>query len=456
MPLVVPSRIFSFFSGAVAVVALLLAVSPAYADASSDCTSANRGELRTKVAAGDSATRTASLLEGETLTISVESDSGATVTLVDGPYSPRTLYSGSGARSVSFIAPQSAAYAVRLAAAPGGTASMTVTCLTGAQVQSRQDFISRRNALISGQEPTRTRIDRPNAQPATMSGAPSTDQIPLDDDSPKPASIAISIGQLAAAVNQSSHDPGIVDFWVEGRYEPLVSASGDGQLGVVYLGSDYKLGPDIMIGALAQFDRMDDPTGAGLAEDTASGWMVGPYVSVRFGQGVFFDGRAAWGTTDTGIAGIAGETLSAERRLVTGKLRGERALGSWTFAPSIGLSYIEDKTAELTPAEAGAALPAGQGRIEVLPEVKRRFQVNDETYVEPRAAVGAFMGLDDLAKINPTVTPDEELHMKAEAGVAVGVKEGVNVEAKGGVESSGTTEPDNWSGRLQLNMPLGK
>ena len=51
---------------------------------------------------------------------------------------------------------------------------------------------------------------------------------------------------------------------------------------------------------------------------------------------------------------------------------------------------------------------------------------------------------------------DADLHMKAEAGLAVGVKEGSRLEATGGVESSATTAPENWTGRLQLNVPLGK
>jgi hypothetical protein len=49
------------------------------------------------------------------------------------------------------------------------------------------------------------------------------------------------------------------------------------------------------------------------------------------------------------------------------------------------------------------------------------------------------------------------VQMKAEAGVAMGVKDGLNVEAKGGVETSATPDTrDTWSGRFQLNMPLNK
>lgn len=48
------------------------------------------------------------------------------------------------------------------------------------------------------------------------------------------------------------------------------------------------------------------------------------------------------------------------------------------------------------------------------------------------------------------------VHLKAEAGVAVGVKDGSSLQATGGVESGTAAIPENWTGRLQLNVPLGK
>ena len=81
------------------------------------------------------------------------------------------------------------------------------------------------------------------------------------------------------------------------------------------------------------------------------------------------------------------------------------------------------------------------------------------TFIEPRAAVGAFVGFDDLQALNPAVTSvrPTDVQLKAEAGVAYGVKDGSSLSATGGVES-GTTNatPQNWMGRLQFNVPLRK
>jgi hypothetical protein len=167
----------------------------------------------------------------------------------------------------------------------------------------------------------------------------------------------------------------------------------------------------------------------------------------------------AWGTaeTDGGYLEDGGET--SERRLVRGTLRGSRQFSGWTVTPSVGMSYLEDKPLNQNSAGAETASTVGQGRLEVMPEVKRRFSVNETTFVEPRAAAGGFVAFDDLSKLNHAIPYGEipDVQMKAEAGVAMGVKDGLNVEAKGGVETSATPDTrDTWSGRLQLNMPLSK
>jgi hypothetical protein len=326
---------------------------------------------------------------------------------------------------------------------------------------ARSAFSARRMDFLRSKEPARIRIDQPDG-PAPGAAPPQTQSQPggtnlVDGDKPKPAAVSVSLSDIAAAANPGAkREPSIVDFWIEGRYEPYETAAGenDGSLGMVYVGSKYKLGPDILVGGLAQFDHAEEK--AGWTDVSSGGWMAGPFMSVRFGPGVIFDGRVAWGAYESGVAGVSLESDTGNRRLLSGKLRGARQVGSWTLAPSVGLSYVEEKATATRESEPAATAPP-QGRIEVLPELKRRFDVGGDTYVEPRAAVGAFYSFDDISKMAPAPgAPLDDIHAKAEAGVAVGVKDGVNVEAKGGVETGAKSEPDNWTGRLQLNMPLGK
>lgn len=432
-----------------------IGASEARAAASPGCLAANRGDVNVVVGPGQGSMREVRLDAGETLDIFIATAQSASVVLSGGAGAPRTLYSGPSS-SLSFPAPEASTYAFQFTA-QSASASVRVRCTSAADAAARSAFLTRRNDLLTAQEPDRTRIDRPNT-PIVTTNTTTTD---LDNlGKPKPAAVSISISELAAAATPGAKaEPTILDFWLEGRFQPYeaVDTAGDpseGNLGVMYLGSKYMIGPDIMVGALAQLDRADETAGRSAAEVQAGGWMFGPYASVRFGPGVIFDGRMAWGETESGTAGLAVDSETMDRRLVRGTLRGTRQLGAWTLAPSVGLSYLED-TPKVSSLAAEPSAPAAQGRIDVMPEIKRRFDVNSETFIEPRAAVGGFLSFDEFSKINPAVVAPD-LHMKAEAGVAVGVKDGMNLEAKGGVETGGETQPDNWLGRLQLNVPLGK
>jgi hypothetical protein len=183
--------------------------------------------------------------------------------------------------------------------------------------------------------------------------------------------------------------------------------------------------------------------------------MFGPYMSMKLGPGVVFDTRAAWGETENAVAGPEIDNSMTARRLVRSTLTGTREVSGWTVAPSIGLVYVEDAVRDSASGETKAA---GTGKVQVLPEVSKKFALDDGAFIEPRAALGAFVGFDNWEAINPAVPSvrPTDLQLKAEAGLAVGVKDGTSLQATGGVESGAATAADNWMGRLQLNVPLSK
>ena len=230
----------------------------------------------------------------------------------------------------------------------------------------------------------------------------------------------MSLSEIAAATHSGSKkpQPALVDLWVEGRMENYgvtgtEVGNSDGNLGVLYLGTRSMLGSDILVGALAQLDRGVETTQHGPAEMAATGWMAGPYMSMKLGSGVVFDGRAAWGTTENAVPGEELNTTESERSLVRAKLTGTREVEGWKVAPSVGVVYLEDAVRD---GASGEATAQGAGRVEVLPEVSRRFEVNSETYVEPRAAVGGFLGFDDFTALNHTITTDGRGRCAVESG----------------------------------------
>jgi hypothetical protein len=427
---------------------------------STGCAAANRGSMNVNVAAGSTAMRRTSLDEGEALTLNIATRGTAVISVSGGDGATQTLHSGQST-SVLFNAPSAGSYNVHVDADRHDAVQLNVRCLSAAKASAERALLDRRKALLTERDPDRIRIDRPSTTPKPLDAQ---NGVAPNGEVPREVTASVSASELAAAMKLGQpHEPGILDFWFEGRYltydtVDMNARQNDGNFSVMYFGSKYMLGPDIMLGYLAQFDQAGEGLGDG-SKVSASGWMAGPYMSVRFGQGVIFDGRAAWGTAQNLPSGVALDTTSADRSLLRGTLRGTRQVGGWTVAPSVGLSYVED-----TPIFQGTALsdpaatPTGTGRLDVLPEIKRRFDINSEAYIEPRVAAGGFLAFDNLSEIAPggaaMAAPD--LHWKAEAGVAVGVKDSMNLQATGGVESAGQAATDNWMGKLQLNVPLNK
>ncbi len=444
---------------ALSCVASLLAALPAPAAPGSGCAAVNRGALSADVAASAPVSRQIVLEQGDLLSFAA---SGASVSLVGGAGAPATLVGGTSASAATFKAPTASSYVFQFAATGDAAAHVSVACTSTLTEAANAAFLDRRKALLNERDPDRLRIDRA-ATPIANAEKPLSSTVAVDEEGrPKDVEFSVSVSEITAASNGGkSVEPSLIDFWLEGRmqtYESIALDTGtrDGNLGVVYLGTRSMVGPDIMVGALAQFDRGVEIAKYDAPEVAAKGWMAGPYVSMKLGSGVVFDGRAAWGETENAVASPDIDNSLTARRLVRGKLTGTRDVQGWSVAPSLGLVYVEDAVRD---AASGEARAAGTGKVEVLPEVSKRFALDDVTFIEPRAAVGAFVGFDDLQALNPAVPSvrPTDVQLKAQAGVAYGVKDGSSLSATGGVESGTTNSTlQNWMGRLQLNVPLDK
>jgi len=447
---------------AVAVLAIAaFSTNPVLAASSSGCTAANAGALNAELAPARSATRRMTLDAGDMLDFSARSNATASVSLISGSGAPQTLMGSASGAVGSFEVPQSGDYVFRLAAPLQGAASVSISCVSAQTAAANAAFLARRKDLLNAKDPDRIRIDRAPT-PIANPDKPLESSVAVDEQgNPKEVQFSVSLSEITAAAHPGQKpEPGFVDLWLEGRMENYEAGSpdpgvGNGNVGVLYLGTRTMLGPDILVGGLAQFDRGIESAGSGETQMAATGWMAGPYMSMRLGSGVIFDGRAAWGETDNADSGLNIGDSQTERRLVRAKLTGTREVEGWKVAPSLGLVYLEDAVRDGASGETKAQ---GAGRVELLPEVSRRFEVSDDAFVEPHATLGGFVGFDDLSALEPMVMTGSEadLHLKAEAGVAVGVKDGSRLEASGGVESASTTTPENWTGRLQLNVPLDK
>lgn len=348
-----------------------------------------------------------------------------------------------------------AAAALAIMAALAGSASASdescsgSTCKSDSANAASGAFLARRKGLLDADAPERTSVDRTPTR-IDNPDKPLGSTVTVDDQgNATNVEFSVSLSEITAAGERSKKpEPGLIDLWAEGRVHNYQTGTTDnGNLSVLYLGTSSRIGDDVKIGALAQIDRGMETYDYGGANLAATGWMAGPYMSMRLMPGVVFDGRAAWGTTEDNVSGFGREEV--DRSLLRGKLTGTRDVSGWKVAPSVGVVYLEDAVRD---GDTGTLKTEGTGKVEVLPTISKRFDQGD-TYIEPQAAVGGFVGFNDFSQLQSTA--EDDVRLKAQAGVTYGVKEGSSVTATGGLESAGTTAPESFTGRLQFNMPLG-
>jgi hypothetical protein len=124
-----------------------------------------------------------------------------------------------------------------------------------------------------------------------------------------------------------------IDIWTEGHFTSYDDTGGtDGDFDILYVGADYALNNNWLIGILGQFDWADETTRADGSKADGEGWMVGPYISGRLDEHLFFDWRAAWGSAANAVSpfGTYSDSFDSDRWLTTARLTaiGPRAIGA--------------------------------------------------------------------------------------------------------------------------------
>ena len=115
--------------------------------------------------------------------------------------------------------------------------------------------------------------------------------------------------------------------WMDIRQVASQPVSPDAALTTTYFGADYRVGSDVLIGAMVQrADRSTNPLidSEGTAPDA---YLAGPYAAYRLSPNLVLGARAAWGETSDVITSNDDQQSLTKSRLLT-ETRLERQLGS--------------------------------------------------------------------------------------------------------------------------------
>jgi len=252
------------------------------------------------------------------------------------------------------------------------------------------------------------------------------------------------------------------DVWVEGRYSAFDNDNGnldrDGHVGLLYVGADYRVAENMIVGVLAQFDWSKEKSDTLSSEVDGDGWMVGPYLSARIHDNIYFDLRAAWGgsSNDLALNGATGD-FDTSRWLVKGTLSGNWVYEAWRFTPSAELAYMEESQDAFTNS-AGTDV-RGQdvslGRLQFGPEIGYRIVQSEDAIIEPFVAIKGVWDFDNPnAVIAGHVTGPGDVWGRLQGGLNVATTSGWSVRGLASWDGLGASDYTGYTLQGSMNVPL--
>lgn len=375
------------------------------------------------------------------------------------------------------------------------TADATIKCDPNKTRETIRNFLNRRVDLLASNEPDRARIQRRFDRPQQMGSLKDDGPMKLSGEADRGNgrfSFATSLSQIAssnaAAANQKMVAartngqmnlgagiegtsvvpayptvPGI-DVWIEGHFQKWEDDTGsgdrDGNFGIVYVGADYLVSPWILIGALVQFDYMEDKSATLSTDVSGRGWMAGPYVSLKLSDNIMFDARGAWGQSDNDISpfNTYTDSFDTDRWLAKANLTGNWYIDGLRISPSVGVIYV-DETQHAYIDSLGNTIASQSvhiGRMTFGPEFGYAIQRSDGVIIEPHVS---FTGMwdfdkDSTATIGGLTTSTDDFRVKVEGGLMVRATDGTSARATVSYDGIGGGDFDAWGGQLWLSVPF--
>ena len=409
-----------------------------------------------------------------------------------------------GAVSVQFGTTNATSYVVDsdtqiTAVAPAGTGTVDVTVTNNSAMSATSansqyaylsdttrtrtqrviaNFLSRRSDQITAADPELTgRLTQRGAVsegPISLTGqgtldnnrfafATSLRQIMASGDVQKHKKRA-QLGDMMALGTQSLAGPvpsyGF-DIWVKGQWSQARSDSATSNLGLLYVGADYQLSQDLVIGLMGQFDWADEKdTDKSISVD-GKGWLIGPYIAARIHQNLIFDGRLAWGQSENDVSpfNTYTDTFDTTRWLARGTLTGSFNYDAWHFAPHIGVLFFEEHQKAYTDSM-NVRIPwqsVSLGRMTFGPRVSYRFKGADGTTIEPSLSIKGIWDFDTAPIVDidtGAATETTDIRARAQASLSARFNNGWSVAGEGFYDGIGANDFEAYGGSIKLTMPL--
>lgn len=177
------------------------------------------------------------------------------------------------------------------------------------------------------------------------------------------------------------------DVWMEGRISQYETENEDGHFGIIHVGADYLINPELLLGVSVQGDWTDLAGKNADNQTEGFGFLLTPYVTSKSSEGFYFDARVGWGRSYNKIApfGTSTDSFNSERWIASAALIGTWNLGNFKISPKAELSYFKEKS-EAYVDSLNVNIPSVEietGLFEFGPTISRDFVANGGAKYSP-------------------------------------------------------------------------
>ncbi len=257
-------------------------------------------------------------------------------------------------------------------------------------------------------------------------------------------------------------DPNGWDLWVKGTWSQTENDTATNDLGLLYLGIDYRFSPTLLVGFLTQFDWSDETDSVENIAVKGEGWMVGSYVVARLHENLLFDGRAAWGQSENDVnpLGTYTDQFDTTRWLLRGQLTGDFSYENLKFSPHVRVIYFEEKQ-EAYVDSLNIDIPSqtiSLGRLTFGPTVSTTIKTPDGSVISPHVSLKGIWDFDKAEVVDLdtglATGSSEDVRARIEGGLSVQMSNGWSLIGEGFYDGIGAKDLEAYGGSVKLTVPL--
>ena len=344
--------------------------------------------------------------------------------------------------------------------APGENITCTFSTVNSRAAASREirSMLTLRNTMLLANQPElNRRLDRlrgiyGSGGQVTAGGftIPGSQRLPVSVNlSRDSGSVKTSLSNILG----TSSEPRKYDIWVEGSVSRFESANTEGNFNVLYGGLDLLVGENALIGLMGQYDVFEsERSNDGRFATKGTGFMVGPYATAKVGNGIYLDGRLAWGTSDNTISplGTYRDDFETDRYLATGSVTGEHIFeNGFRIAPTLSVRHISEKQKAYTDSLNVEVL--GQtvdlSTVSLAPRFSKDFKYNSDLTISSFLTAEGIYSTGDVTE----GLEGDTIRGRLEGGLRFKAASGISANISGFTDGLGANDFSNTGVRLSVD-----